>query len=183
MCRFEHLAVLGIVADGKDAADAVTFHHLRAAHDVVGGEGGFLVKVFCVGTLAANRLPGECRLVDLQCNRVEQLCVGGYFLTCLNDEYVANDNVLLGYLDGVPVSYGLHRLVVVDLIENGKLLVGFLFKNECESCSEQNGDENAYGLEENGGGRMQSEAFVARNADRHHAGYYQNDNQRVLELL
>ena len=43
----------------------------------------------------------------------------------------------------------MHRLVIVDLVENGKFLVRLQFEDEGQSGGQQNGDKDTDGLEEN----------------------------------
>ena len=59
------MAVLRVIAHGQDAADAMSLHDLRAAHDVVAGEGGLGIEVALYGGLAAYRLTRQRRLVHL----------------------------------------------------------------------------------------------------------------------
>ena len=178
----EHLAVLGGVADSRNAHDAVTFHHFRSAHDMVGRICVFLVEFGGVGGLVTDGLARESGLVDVQADSLKQLAVGWYLVAGVEHDYVAHDNIFLGHLADVAVAYHLNGLVIVDLIEYGELAFSFLLEVEGEKRGEQDGDEYADRLEEDSGILTQSVIFIEGYADRQNAGDYQDYYQRVSEL-
>ena len=148
LCGLEHLAVLGLVADGYDLHYAVSLHHLCATHGVVRGEGGILVKFLRVGGLVAYRLACQCGLVYVEGHGLDELTVGRYLLARVENHDVAYDHILARNLDGVAVAYHLYGLVIVDLVEQGELLVGLELEYEREAGGEKDGYEDTDGFEE-----------------------------------
>ena len=112
-----------------------------------------------------------------------QFAVGSNLLASVYQHYVAHNNVASRYLRSVSIAYHLHRFVIVDLIEYGKLLVGLIFEVERKARSQHNCNEYAYGLEENRRTVVQTEIFVARDKYREYAGNEQYDDERVAELV
>ena len=179
----KHLTVLGMVADGFDLVQAVALHHLGAPEHAVGGVGRIFIEFIGVGALVGDGLTGERRLVDAEAHRLEQGAVGGYLHARVEDDEVAHDDVFLRHCRGIAVADNLDRLVVVDLIENGKLLVGLHLEIEGDARGQEDGNEDADGLEEDVGTLAKGKILIAGDANRQDAGYEQNDNQWIVELL
>ena len=78
----------------------------------------------------AERFAGEGRLVDVERDSFEQLTVGGDLIAGVENHDVSDHYILAGNLHRVPVTDDLHRLVVVDLVEDGELLLGLVFEEE-----------------------------------------------------
>ena len=179
----KHLTVLGMVADGFDLVQAVALHHLGAPEHAVGGVGRIFIEFIGVGALVGDGLTGERRLVDAEAHRLDQGAVGGYLHARVEDDEVAHDDVFLRHCRGIAVADNLDRLVVVDLIENGKLLVGLHLEIEGDARGQEDGNEDADGLEEDVGTLAKGKILIAGDANRQDAGYEQNDNQWIVELL
>ena len=150
---------------------------------MVGGECGLGVEVGRVGGLVADGLAGERRLVDVEHHGLQQFAVGRDLLAGVENHDVAHHDVLAGHLHGVAVADHLHGLVVVHLVEQRELLVGLQLEDEGQPRGQQDGDEDADGLEEYAGAFMQAPELVARDADRERAGDEEDDDQRVAEFL
>lgn len=182
LCGLEDLALLGVVADGQHAHDAVALHGLGALHDVVGGIGGVGVGVGGVGALGAHRFAGQRRFVHVQVDGLDQLAVGGHLLAGIDDDEVAHDDVAAGHLRELAIAIDLDGLVVIDLVEEGKLLVGLPFEVEGQTGGQQDGHEDAGGLEEHFGAMLKAEELVERDADGQGTGDEEHDDERVGKL-
>ena len=197
-CR-EHLAVLRSITHMVYLEDAVAFHHLRAAQHDMGGigrpiqtnvlpslfrvetEGGF----FWAGTeggFLGNRLTRKARLVDHERSRLYEGAVGRYLHTRLQTHDVAHDNLTLGYLVPLAVTEHLNGFVVVDLVEKCKLTVCLIFEKECKTCCQEDGDEDADGLEEDRMPFTECKKFIEADADAENAGNEEDDDERIGEL-
>ena len=176
---FEDLSVLCLVADAVDTEYAVSFHDLGAAENAVGGIGGVLVEVLLTGALVAYGLAGQRRLVDVEAHGFQQCAVGRYLGSGGKEDDVADDNVLLGHHRGVAVADDLHGLVVVDLVEDGKLASCLHLKEEGYARGKEDGYEYSHRLEEDLPGLVQPEVFIAGYADGQEPSYEQDDDERV----
>ncbi len=184
LCRLKHFSVLGVVAHSLYLIHSMPFHDLGTAHNPIGRESGILVKESRVGRLGAHGLTRQRRLVDLERNSLDQLSVGGNLLTGGNDNYITHNDVLLGHLSSVAVANHLDGLIVINLVEDCKLLVGPCFKVEGKPGGKEYGDENAKRLKEHRSvGIGQCVILVARNAYRERTGNKKDYYQRVLEFL
>ncbi len=95
----------------------------------------------------AERFAGEGRLVDVERHGLYQLAVSGHLVAGVEDDDVIHHDILAGYLHRVAVSDDLHRLVVVDLVEDGKFFLGLVFKEKRQARGQDDGDEYPYRLE------------------------------------
>ena len=127
---------------------------------MVGVIGGVGIEIFRVDGLVAEWFTGKSRFVDTESHRIEQFAVGWYLVTGVEDDYVADNHIFAGYGGHGAVAHHLHSFIVVDLIEDLELLVGFLLENESEDGCHQYGNENAYGFEKYFPVGVQSEIFI-----------------------
>ena len=183
LCGLEDLAVLRGVAHGRDAHPAVALYHLRAAQDAVGGKGGIGVEVFGVNALAADRLARERRLIDRKAHRLQEFAVCGNLHSRRQHHNIAHHYLALGDGGDVAVADHLHGLIVVDLVKNGKLLVGLALEVEGHGRSQEYSYKDAHRLEEDRGAVVQTIILVAGYADGEDTREEQDNDQRVLELL
>ena len=116
-------------------------------------------------------------------NGFQQFAVGGNFLASLQQNGIAHHHVFARYLHRAAVPYGLYRLVVVHLVEQGKFFVGFQFKNKSQSGGQQYGDEDARRFKENTGALVKAKKLVTRNTHRECASYEKDKNQGIAELF
>ena len=127
---------------------------------MVGGVGGSLVEVFLVHALQAHRFARQCRFVHVQRCCFHQFAVSRNLLAGIENDDIADNNVLAWNLRSVAITNYFHRLVVVHLIKNGELLVSLQFKIEGKSRCEKDGYEYAYGFKEYGSSLSESEVFI-----------------------
>ena len=179
----EHLAVLRVVTDSRDHEGSVALHDLRSTQDTVGGISGLWVKVSHVSALMADGLTRERRLIDVKPDAVEQVAVGGNLSAGIEHDDVADHDVALRHLTGLAATDDLHGLIVIDLIEDGKLLLGIVLEPEGEARGKQDGDEDADRLKEHGRRLAETVIFIEGNADGQQARNQQDDDERVLKLL
>ena len=118
-------------------------HHFCAAQQLVAWEGGLRVELSRVGSLCADRLSGERRLVDAQRGGIEQGAVGWNLVASLHHDSVADDHIAFRYLAYVPVSDHLHGLFVVCLTEQTELAVGLILKDEGQRSGKKHCHEYA----------------------------------------
>ena len=59
LCSHKHLTILRMVTHGKHTRYTVTFHHRRATHHVVRGEGCFFIKFLLEDSLSAKGFARE----------------------------------------------------------------------------------------------------------------------------
>lgn len=134
--------------------------------------------------MAAHGLAGECRLVDIETHRLKQIAVGRYLLAGVEHHDVAYHYIAARNLGAVAaVAYHLHRLVVVDLIEDRELAVGLYLKPERQTGRQQYGHEYADRLEEHRHPLVERIVFIERYAHREHTYHEQNHDKRRCELL
>ena len=183
LCGLEHLSLLGAVAHGEHAHDAVSLHHLRAFHHVIGGIGGVGVEVGLVGALGTGRLACESALVHAELDGLQELAVGGCLTAGVEHHDVAHHHVAPGHLGDVAAPDNFHRLVVVDLVEHGKFLVGLQLEIESQARGEEDGHEDAHRLEEHLRALAEREIFVDGDTHRQYAGNQQDDDERIAELI
>ena len=110
--------------------------------------------------LWGNRLTGESGFVDIHRHCFKQYSVGRYLFAGVEYHDVANNDLFTRHCCGDFVANHLHRLIVVDLVEQGKLAVGFLLRRKSESGGEDYGYEYAYRLEEYAGPFVEHGIFV-----------------------
>ena len=182
LCLLEDFSHFGGIAYLEDAHHAVALHDLGAAQHVVGGIGGFGVEVGGVNSLAAVGLACERGLVDAQRYGVKQFAVGRNLVSGVEDDDVSHHHVLARDGGHGAVAQHLYRLVVVYLVENLECLVGLLLEQEAQASGQQDGHEDADGLEEDFPILAEAEVLVEGDADREHSGDEQNDDERVGEL-
>lgn len=142
--RYKHLSVLRMVADGFDAVQAVSFHDLGATQDAVGGIGSLLVEVGSIGALVCDGFTGERRLVDIEGHRLQQRAVSRNLHAGVEYDNVAHDDVTPGHHRTVALANHLHRLVVVDLVEYGKLLAGLHLKVKRDARGQKDSHKDAH---------------------------------------
>ena len=138
----------------------MAFYHLGALEHLIAGVGGMGVKVGLDGGLAALWLASERRLVEPQAGGLEQRGVGRDFLAGVDHYHIAHNHLAAGNLPDFSVPDDLHRLVVVDLVEDGKLFLGLLLKDKCDACGKGNGNEDAHWLIEDNGILVQAVVFI-----------------------
>ena len=92
------------------------------------------------------RFSGKGRLVDMHWYGFEELAIGGYFFTGFQNHDIAYYNILFEHLCNVFVANDFIVNLVVYLIENFELFIGFMFKIESDTCSQEYSKENPYGL-------------------------------------
>lgn len=78
----------------------------------------------------AEGFSGKGGLVDTEGDGIEELAVGGYLVTGIDDDDITPDYISARYGRGASVSDYLYRLVVIDLIEYPECLVGPIFKRK-----------------------------------------------------
>ena len=176
------LAVLGMVAYGSDVHHAVAFHHLGAAQEQVGREGGFGIKLRFNHRLVAYRLTGQGGFVDTQRGRFEELTVGRHLVAGVYEDYVAHHYVLFRDLTRTTRAEHLDGIVVVHLIEQRELLVGLILEYESEARGKQDSHKDAHRFEKHRQAVAQTPVFVAGNAYRKHTCYQEDHYKRIGEL-
>ena len=141
-----HLAYFRGVADAVDAHDAVAVGDGGAAHDGIGGIGGFGIECRLVDGLVDHQLAGERRFVDLQRHCFQQRAVGGDFVACVEQDGVAHDNILAGYLLDLAVADDRYGGLLAHCVEKVELAPRIIFEIEAYAGGEENGEKDAYGL-------------------------------------
>ena len=168
-----------MIAYGKYAHHAISLHHLRSSHRVVSWEGGIVVLFLFFGTLSADRFSRQRGFIYLQLGSFEQFAVGRNLTTCGKYHNIPHHDVALGNHPCMSITYHLNGFLIVHLIEDGKFAVGLHLKDECQSGSQQDGNEDSYGFKENGSLLVKSVVFVERNADGKNTSHEENDDQGV----
>ena len=159
--RLVYLAVFSVIADGADFHQAVSFHHFRATHHVVGRKGRIGVEfALCYG-FVGHRLACKRRFVNVEAYRLKQLPVGRNLHAGSQHHDISEYDISFGYHRRITFADHLYGLVVIYLVEYGELLVGFLLEIKCQSCGEEYGGKYAYWFEKNGFTLMQPPVFIA----------------------
>ena len=127
----------------------------------------------------AYRFARQRRLIHLQQFGFQQFSVGRYFAASGEHHDVAHHDVALGNHPAAAVAYHLNGFFVVHLIKDAEFAVGLHLKDKCQSGGQQNGDEDAHGLEEHRASFAQTIVFVERNADGKNAGHEENHDEGV----
>ena len=179
LCGYENLTVFRMIAYGKYAHHAISFHHLRSAHCVVGWESCIVVLFLRSCALSADWFSRQCGFIYLQLGGFKQFAVGRNLAASSEYHNIPHYDVTLGNQPCMSITYHLNGLLIVHLIEDGKFAVGFHLKDECQSGSQQDGNEDSYGFKENGSLLVKSVVFVERNADGKNTSHEENDDQGI----
>ena len=141
-----HFAYFGGVAHALYDHRAVPVGDGGSPHHAVRGIRGFLVEVGFVGRLVHHQLSGQARFVDLQRDGFDELSVGRDFLAGVQDDDVADHDVLAGYFVDFAVSDDGDGRLLTHLVEQVELLVGVVLEVEADAGGQEDGEEDADGL-------------------------------------
>ena len=144
----EHLAVLCLVAYGKDFRHGVTFDDLCSPVHVAYGIRRRRVGLAFVGILPRHQFARQCRLVNAELCGLQESCVGRNLFADIQHDYIADDNIAFFYLLGVTVAHYRHGILVVHLVEHLKLLLRLHLGKESHAGGEEYGNDDAGRLEE-----------------------------------
>ena len=157
----------------------MSLHHLGAAKHLIARIGRIGVEILGIDGLVTQRFAGKRRLVHAELHGVKQLAVGGYLVSGIDQHDVAHHHIAPGHRGRAPVADHLHRLVVVDLIQNAERCGGLLLENERQPRGQQYRHKYSYRLEKDFPVLPESEIFVERDPNRQHTRYKQNDDQGI----
>ena len=148
LCGGKDLAVFGLVAHGCHLHHAVAVHHGGASQGHIGGIGGFGVSVGWISGFLDDGLARECGFVHLQGDALQQFAVSGHLGACIEHNDVAHDDIGLGHFGDAAVANDLHKVFIAHGIEEVESTTGLHFKPEADARGQDNGHEDAGGLEE-----------------------------------
>lgn len=77
-----------------------------------------------VDSFGGKRLAGECRLVDTQCDGIDEFGIGRYLVACVEHYYVTHNDVTARNRRDVAIAENFDGLVVVDAVENPECFIG-----------------------------------------------------------
>ncbi len=170
-----HLAYFGGVAHALDDHRAVAVGDGGPPHHAVRGIRGVCVEIGLVGCLVHHQFAGQARLVHLQRDSFDELSVGRDFLAGVQDDDVADDDVLAGYFVDFPAPQDGDGRFLAHLVQQVEFLVGVVFEVEADAGGQEDCEEDADGL-----GVL---VFNDGDDEREDRSYQQDADDRVLEFF
>ena len=119
-----------------------------------------------------NLCPMSCQIPQfLNRNCLQQFGICRNLLSGMNDDDVINHDLFAW--DGGDASIAHHHdwLVIIDLVEDIKLLTGLILEIEGKPCGYQDSHEDAYRFEEYLGAFMQPLVLIKRDTNRQQTRY------------
>ena len=171
---FIDLAVFRPVPYGRHFHDAVAVRHGGSFQNVVGGVGGVLLEFRLIRGFADEGFPRQRGFVDLEGNGFQQDAVRRNLLPSVQDDDVSHHHVPAGKFADIAAADHLDHGLVVDLVQDFKLLVGAYLEGEAHAGSQQDGYQDAHGLQEDAGRFRSGEELVAGHAYGQEQGHQQN---------
>ena len=176
---FINLAVFRPVPHGSHFHDAVAVRHGGSFQNVVGGVGGILLEFLFIRGFADEGFPRQRGFIDLEGNGFQQDAVRRHLLPCVQDDDIAHHHVPAGQFADIAAADDLDHGVVIDLVQDFKLLVGAYLEGEPHAGGQQDGRQDARGLQEDAGRFRSGEKLVESHAYGQEQGHQQNFDDGV----
>ena len=144
-----YLAYLGGVAHSLDTSRGAAAHHHGRTQDEVGRIGGLGIGGMAVvyHMLVGHRLARERTLVYLQSGALYQASIGRYLVARLNNDEVAHHHLTARHLKGLALAYHLYGLLFAQGGKTMKLAGGVHLKHEAYGGGQDDGQNDANGLD------------------------------------
>ncbi len=171
---FINLAVFRPVPYGRHFHDAVAIRYGGSFQNVVGGVSGVFLEFRFIRGFADEGFPRQRGFVDLEGNGFQQDAVRRDLLSCVQDNDIAHHHVPAGQFADIAAADDLDHGVVIDLVQDFKLFVGAYLEGEPHAGSQQDGRQDARGLQKDAGRFRSGEKLVESYAYGQEQGHQQN---------